>query len=76
MKKVILIVVIAMLFSGCTGIITGHEYNKKDFVVAYKVVRKGVAVFMTEDQIRSANLNTVNDIVTDTYKIIEGNGAR
>lgn len=59
------------IFTGCTGIITGHEYTKSDLVVVYKVVKAGVTTFMTREQIEEARLNKVDLYVTDTYKLIE-----
>ena len=74
MKKVfILIGLMAIMFSGCAGLITGHEYTKGDFVIMYKVVKKGVVTFMTAEQIESLKLDKADVLVTDTYKIVEKN---
>lgn len=69
-KWLIALTVLAV-FSGCTGIITGHEYSKKDLVIVYKVVKGGgVTTFMTPEQIQDAKLKKVDVVVTDSYKII------
>lgn len=64
-----------LLFSGCTGVITGHEYSKKDFVIMYKVIKGGVTVFMTKEEIEKAKLNKADIVITDSYKLIEGKDA-
>ena len=56
--------------TGCTGIITGHEYSKTDLVVVYKVVKSGVSTFMTPEQIEEAKLQKIDLYVTDTYKLV------
>ena len=73
MKKIIywlFTLAIIAVFSGCTGIITGHEYSKKDLVIVYKVVKGGVTTFMTPEQIQDAQLNKLDVVVTDSYKLI------
>ena len=59
-----------IMFSGCTGIITGHEYKKEDLVIVYKVVKNGVTTFMTPEEIKEAELGKVNIFVTDSYKLL------
>ena len=61
-----------VLLSGCTGVVTGHEYSKKDFVIMYKVIKGGVTVFMSKEDIEKAKLNKVDIVITDSYKLIEG----
>ena len=56
--------------TGCTGIVTGHEYSKTDLVVVYKVVKNGVSTFMTPEQIEEAKLQKIDLYVTDTYKLV------
>ena len=60
----------AFLLSGCTGIITGHEYKKEDLVIVYKVVKKGVVTFMTSEEIKEAELDKTDLTVTDSYKLL------
>ena len=60
----------AFLLSGCTGIITGHEYKKEDLVIVYKVVKKGVVTFMTPEEIKEAGLDKVDLSVTDSFKLL------
>ena len=67
----IAIVLVAIVCSGCTGIITGHEYSKKDLVPVYLVIKSGVKTFMTREQIEEANLKKLDIVITDTYKLIE-----
>ena len=60
----------SFLLSGCTGIITGHEYKKEDLVIVYKVVKKGVVTFMTPEEIKEAGLDKVDLSVTDSFKLL------
>ena len=60
----------AFLLSGCTGIITGHEYKKEDLVIVYKVVKNGVVTFMTPEEIEEAGLDKVDLTVTDSFKLL------
>jgi hypothetical protein len=55
---------------GCTGVFTGHEYSKKDFVIVYKVVKNGVTTFMTPEEIEAAKLDKVDIVVSDSYKLL------
>ena len=59
-----------IMFSGCTGIITGHEYKKEDLVIVYKVVKNGVTTFMTPEEIKEAESDKANIFVTDSYKLL------
>ena len=70
MKKIVLVIMASFLLSGCTGIITGHEYKKEDLVIVYKVVKNGVTTFMTPEEIKEAELDKVNILVTDSYKLL------
>ena len=74
MKKItyMLVTVFAftIMFSGCTGIITGHEYKKEDLVIVYKVVKNGVTTFMTPEEIKEAELDKTDMFVTDSYKLL------
>lgn len=58
------------IFTGCTGIITGHEYKTSDLVPAYKVIKNGIVTFMTPEQIEKAKLQKLDLYVTDTYKLV------
>ena len=60
----------SFLLSGCTGIITGHEYKKEDLVIVYKVVKNGVTTFMTPEEIKEAELDKTDLFVTDSYKLL------
>ena len=70
MKKIVLLIMAAFLLSGCTGIITGHEYKKEDLVIVYKVVKNGVVTFMTSEEIKEAELDKTDLFVTDSYKLL------
>ena len=70
MKKIVLLIIAAFLLSGCTGIITGHEYKKEDLVIVYKVVKNGVVTFMTSEEIKEAELDKTDLFVTDSYKLL------
>lgn len=73
MKKIIFGTVCVLVFTGCTGLITGHEYSRDDLKVMYKVTKSGVTTFMSMEQIQALKLDKANIIVTDVYKIVEGN---
>ena len=60
----------SFLLSGCTGIITGHEYKKEDLVIVYKVVKNGVVTFMTSEEINEAGLDKADLTVTDSFKLL------
>ena len=70
MKKIVLLIMAAFLLSGCTGIITGHEYKKEDLVIVYKVVKNGVVTFMTPEEIKEAELDKTDLFVTHSYKLL------
>lgn len=70
MKKIVLLAFISLILSGCTGIITGHEYKKEDLVIVYKVVKNGVTTFMTPEEIKEAELDKADLFVTDSYKLL------
>ena len=70
MKKIVLLIIASFLLSGCTGIITGHEYKKEDLVIVYKVVKNGVTTFMTPEEIKEAELDKADMFVTDSYKLL------
>ena len=70
MKKIVLLIIASFLLSGCTGIITGHEYKKEDLVIVYKVVKNGVTTFMTQEEIKKAESDKADMFVTDSYKLL------
>ena len=74
MKKIaymlVAIFTFTTMFSGCTGIITGHEYKKEDLVIVYKVVKNGVVTFMTPEEIKEAELDKVDLSVTNSFKLL------
>lgn len=67
------LIAIAVLATGCTGIITGHEYKTSELVPAYKVIKSGIVTFMTSEQIEKAKLQKLDLYVTDTYKLVAPN---
>ena len=75
MKRLTIALAIAgsLCFSGCVGVISGHNYTKKDLVVIYKVVKDGVVTFMTPEQIKRAKLDKVDIVIKDTYKVVRKN---
>lgn len=72
MKKLIsLMLVAAIIFSGCAGPVTGIEYNPKDVVaVVYKVAKNGVVTFMTKEEIEAAKLDKVANTVEYAYSVL------
>jgi len=76
MKKltgIILAGIFALSLSGCTGWISGYEY---DVAKVYKVVKGGVTTFMTEEEIKEKNLDKAGYVIEGGYKIVkEGNGS-
>ena len=73
LQMITMVVLSAVLWTGCVGLVTGHEYTKQDGVVLYKVIKKGVTTFMSVEDIEKARLDKIDILVTDTYKIAEGN---
>ena len=74
-RVLLMVVIIGLTFTNCTGVLTGHEYSKKDFVIMYKVIKGGVTVFMSKEDIEKAKLNKADIVITDSYKLIEGKDA-
>lgn len=73
MKKIIASIALIFMFTGCVGLVTGHEYTQDDFTIMYQVVKDGVVTFMTPEQIKRAKLDKVDLVVTKTYKLVEKN---
>jgi len=77
MKKLVLVVIsLAVMFSGCTGVVSGHTYTKDDVKVIYKVVKEGVVTFVSEEQIKKLHLDTTDKFIVGTYKLVEGNDVK
>jgi len=78
MKYIVTALAVAAIFSGCSfkdgnlvGDKTGINYTK-----VYKVIKGGVPVFMTEDEIEKAGLDKASEMVESGYEVIktkEGN---
>ena len=68
-----LIISFIILFSGCTGLVTGHKYDIDDVVITYKVVRGGVTTFMTVEQIENYHFDDLDDVSTKSYRVLKGN---
>lgn len=73
MKKMILMTAMLFLFSGCTGLITGHEYKMENAKVIYQVTKLGVTTFMSEEEIKDAGLDSLNDVTVRIYELSQGN---
>ena len=73
MKKIILTVATMFLLSGCTGLVTGHEYDIGDAKVVYQVTKFGVTTFMTQEEIEAKGLDVLNDATVKMYELSEGN---
>lgn len=84
MKKIILLIVSIFLFTGCVvtnennevigykGLITGATYKTGSLVRVYQVISKGVVTFMTEEEIKQANLDKLDTIIKYSHSINEG----
>jgi len=73
MKNTIMMIATIFLLSGCTGLITGHDYKMADAKVLYSVTKVGVTTFMTQEEIEAYNLDTLNDATVKIYELSEGN---
>ena len=73
MKNIIMMIALLFGFSGCTGLITGHEYKMSDAKVVYQVTKFGVTTFMTQEEIEARGLDTLNDATVKMYELSEGN---
>jgi uncharacterized protein YceK len=73
MKKIMLMTAMLFLLSGCTGLVTGHEYKMSDAKVVYQVTKLGVTTFMTQEEIEANGLDTLNDATVKIYELSEGN---
>ena len=73
MKKITIMIVVLVTFSGCTGLVTGHDYKMSDAKVLYSVTKVGVTTFMTQEEIEAYNLDTLNDATVKIYELSEGN---
>jgi len=72
---------IAVNFTGCLydiedgqikSNLTGNTYDAK---TVYKVVKNGVTIFMTGEEIEDAGLDKINEVVITTYEIAQGKDA-
>jgi len=73
MKKMVIAISFMFLLSGCTGLVTGHEYGIGDAKVVYQVTKFGVTTFMTQEEIEAKNLDVLNDATVKIYELSEGN---
>lgn len=83
MKKIIVLVISLFLFTGCVvtnennevvgykGIISGATYKTESLERIYKVVSKGVVTFMTEQEIKDANLDKVDSMIKYSHSVTE-----
>lgn len=72
MKKlltILLVVAIAALFSGCYTTLGQSIYDKR--VKMYKVVKKGVTTFLTEDEIKTLQLDKASTLIEYAYTVDE-----
>jgi len=72
MKKlltILLVVAIATLFSGCYTTFGQKIYDKR--VAVYKVVKKGVTTFLTEDEIKTLQLDKASTLIEYAYTVDE-----
>ena len=70
MKKlltILLVASIAILFSGCYTSFGQKIYDKR--VIVYKVVKKGVTTFLTEDEIKTLKLDKASTLIEYAYTV-------
>lgn len=85
MKKIVLLMIVsAIIFTGCAvtnennevigykGFITGTTYKTGSLVRVYQVISKGVVTFMTEEEIKQANLDKLDTVIKYSHSINEG----
>lgn len=79
MMKLILIAGLGVMFTGCTGAITGHEYTAEERAAIYGVVKDGVKNNMKQEKIEKYKLDKADKAITTTHRIVtdlkEGKGA-
>jgi hypothetical protein len=66
--------VLALMLAGCTIKEDGTVVGKKtglNYTKIYKVAKGGVTTYMTEEQIKEAKLDKVDDAIIKAYKIAE-----
>jgi hypothetical protein len=72
--KYIATAVLVLMLAGCTIKEDGTVVGKKtglNYTKIYKVVKGGVTIYMTEEQIKEAKLDKVDDAIIKAYKIAE-----
>jgi hypothetical protein len=72
--KYIVTAVLALVLAGCTIKDDGTVVGKKtglNYTKIYKVVKGGVTIYMTEEQIKEAKLDMVDDAIVKAYEITE-----
>lgn len=76
MKKLFGVICVAVfalfLFSGCATSTGQYLYDNR--VAVYKVVKNGVATFMTKEQIESKNLDKLADTIEYAHSINKNTG--
>jgi hypothetical protein len=74
MIKYIGIAAIVFMLAGCTIKDDGTVVGKKtglNYTKIYKVAKDGVTTYMTEEQIKEAKLDMVDDAIIKAYEIAE-----
>jgi hypothetical protein len=72
--KYIATAVLVLVLAGCTIKEDGTVVGKKtglNYTKIYKVVKGGVTIYMTEEQIKEAKLDMVDDAIVKSYEIAE-----
>jgi hypothetical protein len=72
--KYIATAVLVLMLAGCTIKDDGTVIGKKtglNYTKIYKVVKGGVTIYMTEEQIKEAKLDMVDDAIVKAYEIAE-----
>jgi hypothetical protein len=74
--KYIATAVLVLMLAGCTIKEDGTVVGKKtglNYTKIYKVVKGGVTIYMTEEQIKEAKLDKVDNAIVKAYEIAEEN---
>ncbi len=69
MKKIIIFAIFAILSSGCSGIITGHEFTEKGVESVWEKGRDAGKILLSED--KKLILSPLADTVEEVYKAVK-----
>jgi len=73
MKKLVLTVIcLGLLFGGCTGAITGKQYEKEDVETIYSIGKGAIKVYGSDKS--KDTLRPIGNTVEDVYETVTNEG--